>query len=228
MIKMNYKIICNDKSIEFTNDFPALTFSEDIDKNFYRIDNDIVEVCYKDIKDINRNEDLKSKYKRIFILFNSVEKDEEEKIVNLLNYTNVIVVALNRQTNIIRNNNISILKGFKEQINIESLIKVFSNEEVLIKVRDRKNSSSIVIGNESLESTIEKMLKNLFQSFKYIENYKEYIMYIYTNKELGMQDIAYLEDLMKEYLYEANKIEIKQLKDSEVKNNIVYSILASK
>ena len=72
------------------------------------------------------------------------------------------------------------------------------------------------------------MLKNLFQSFKYIENYKEYIMYIYTNKELGMQDIAYLEDLMKEYLYEANKIEIKQLKDSEVKNNIVYSILASK
>ncbi|WP_090011996.1 hypothetical protein [Clostridium sp. DSM 8431] len=225
---MNYKIIYNDKNIEFTNSCLALAFSGDTDKNFYRVDNDIVEVCYLDINNINESRDLKDKYKTIFILINFIKSDEVEKIYSLLNYNNVIVASINKDSSIIKDDKVISLKGFNKKISIEALIKMFSNKEILMKIKNREVSSSIVIGNESMENHIEKILENLIRNFTHIENYKEYIMYLCANEEFNIAEVAYLEDLMNEYLYKADKIKIQQFKNGEIKDNVLYSILAIK
>lgn len=224
---MNYKIMCDDRDIEFTNNYPALTFSYDTNKNFYRVNDDIIEVEYLNFDDINERVDLKKKFKLIFIILKSIENYDLERINNISKYDNVIIAAMDKDV-FLENKNIVMLKGLNEKINVEALIDMFSNKDIMMRVKNKKRVSSMILGNEDLVNPVGNMLKNILKNFSRIDNYKEYIMYLYSNKEFNLQETAYLEDLMREYLYNAGKIEIKQIKDSEIEENVFYSILATR
>lgn len=224
---MNYKIICDDRDIEFTNNYPALTFSYDTNKNFYRVNDDIIEVEYLNFDDINERVELKKKFKLIFIILKSIENYDLERINNISKYDNVIIAVMDKDV-FLENKNIVMLKGLNEKINVEALIDMFSNKDIMMRVKNKKRVSSMILGNEDLVNPVGNMLKNILKNFSRIDNYKEYIMYLYSNKEFNLQETAYLEDLMREYLYNAGKIEIKQIKDSEIEDNVFYSILATR
>lgn len=224
---MNYKIMCDDRDIEFTNNYPALTFSYDTNKNFYRVNDDIIEVEYLNFDDINERVDLKKKFKLIFIILKSIENYDLERINNISKYDNVIIAVMDKDV-FLENKNIVMLKGLNEKINVEALIDMFSNKDIMMRVKNKKRVSSMILGNEDLVNPVGNMLKNILKNFSRIDNYKEYIMYLYSNKEFNLQETAYLEDLMREYLYNAGKIEIKQIKDSEIEDNVFYSILATR
>lgn len=224
---MNYKIICDDRDIEFTNNYPALTFSYDINKNFYRVNDDIIEVDYLNFDDINERVDLKKKFKCIFVILKSIENYDLERIDNISKYDNVVIAVMDKNI-FLENKNIVMLKGLNEKINVEALIDMFSNKDIMMRVKNKKKISSMILGNEDLVNPVGNMLRNILKNFSHIDNYKEYIMYLYSNKEFNLQETAYLEDLMREYLYNAGKIEIKQIKDSEIEDNVFYSILATR
>ncbi|MBE6047837.1 MAG: hypothetical protein E7213_05435 [Clostridium sp.] len=223
---MNYKIIYDDKQLEFTNKYPALTFSDDSNKNFYRVNDDIIEVKYLKLDDFKQEQEVKRKYKIIFLILKSVNESDLEKLNDIVKYDNVIVGI--RDKNFLLNNKIILFKGIDEKINIEALIGMFCNKDILKSIKNKKRVSSMLIGYESLLNPVGNISKSILNNFNHICNYEHYVMYLYSSREFDLQEIAYIEDLLTEYLYEANKIEIKQIKNNFIDDNVFYSILATK
>ncbi len=224
---MNFKIICDNKDIEFTNNYPALAFSDDDYKNFYRVRDNIIEVNYLNFEDINEKRDFCRRFKTIFLILKSIDKCDIKKLEEILAHDNVIVGVRNNNA-YINNKKVITFKGINEKINVEALVDMFSNRDILSKVKNKGNSSSMILGHESLTNSVGKILNNVLNNFKYIDNYKEYIMYLYSDKEFNLQETAYLEDLLREYSYGTRKIEIKQINDDGIKDNVFYSILATR
>lgn len=224
---MNYKIICDNKEIEFTNNYPALAFSDDEHKNFYRVKDNIIEVNYLSFNEIDEERDFSRRFKTIFVILKSIEDCSFEKLEDILAHDNVIVGVRSNSAHI-NNKRIITFKDINERINVEALIDMFSNEDILSKVKNKNNISSMILGYESLTNPVGNILNNVLKNFKYIDNYKDYIMYLYSNKEFNLQETAYLEDLLKEYSYGTGKIEINQINDDGIKDNVFYSILATR
>lgn len=227
MVMINYKIICNDRSIKFINSQAALSFWDETDKIFCKVNNNTIEIKYSSLDDISESEDLSIKYETIIIMLKSVGKDNMKKLNFLLSHNNVIV-AMMREEKICNRPNMIKLKTVNEKINVEALISMFSNKEILTMIKSGILEFSMIIGCEKLINSLESILQNILNNIYYIENNKYYNLYLYCNKEFNLQETAELEDLMREYLYNAEEIEIKQVNNSELKNNVFYSILAAK
>ena len=88
---MNYKIICDNKEIEFTNNYPALAFSDDDHKNFYRAKDNIIEVNYLSFNEIDEERDFNTRFNNIFVILKSIDDSDIEKVEYILAYDNVIV-----------------------------------------------------------------------------------------------------------------------------------------
>lgn len=202
-----------------------LCFSDDDNKNFYRVKDNIIEVNYLSFNEIDEERDFSRRFKNIFVILKSIDDCDIEKVKDVLAHDNVIVGVRNNNAHI-NNKRIITFKGINESINVEALIDMFSNKDILSKVKN--NISSMILGYESLANPVGNILNNVLKNFKYIDNYKDYIMYLYSNKEFNLQETAYLEDLLKEYSYGTGKIEINQINNDGIKDNVFYSILATR
>lgn len=233
---MKIKIISleDEKSISFKNS--SLGF-EIVDNNskYYKIEQDIVEISYLLEKDVNiENYNLKNNSDIILIVAKSFEGKNIEIIKKIKSKYNIIVAIgdVNLSDKYTRDefnklNNVLIVAELKKEnkIDLKLLSLILKNKEIFNKSSIEKQRSTILIdSNES----IGKVVLSLLEQFNYIQNNKEYNLYLYSKDEIGLQELAYLEDPIREYIYDEATLKIDTFTNEDITDKNYFVVFEAK
>lgn len=233
---MKIKIISleDEKSISFKNS--SLGF-EIVDNNskYYKVEQDIVEISYLLEKDVNiENYNLKNNSDIILIVAKSFEGKNIEIIKKIKSKYNIIVAIgdVNLSDKYTRDefnklNNVLIVAELKKEnkIDLKLLSLILKNKEIFNKSSIEKQRSTILIdSNES----IGKVVLSLLEQFNYIQNNKEYNLYLYSKDEIGLQEIAYLEDPIREYIYDEATLKIDTFTNEDITDKNYFVVFEAK
>ena len=233
---MKIKIISleDEKSISFKNS--SLGF-EIVDNNskYYKIEQDIVEISYLLEKDVNiENYNLKNNSDIILIVAKSFEGKNIEIIKKIKSKYNIIVAIgdVNLSDKDTRDefnklNNVLIVAELKKEnkIDLKLLSLILKNKEIFNKSSIEKQRSTILIdSNES----IGKVVLSLLEQFNYIQNNKEYNLYLYSKDEIGLQELAYLEDPIREYIYDEATLKIDTFTNEDITDKNYFVVFEAK
>ena len=233
---MKIKIISleDEKSISFKNS--SLGF-EIVDNNskYYKVEQDIVEISYLLEKDVNiENYNLKNNSDIILIVAKSFEGKIIEIIKKIKSKYNIIVAIgdVNLSDKYTRDefnklNNVLIVAELKKEnkIDLKLLSLILKNKEIFNKSSIEKQRSTILIdSNES----IGKVVLSLLEQFNYIQNNKEYNLYLYSKDEIGLQELAYLEDPIREYIYDEATLKIDTFTNEDITDKNYFVVFEAK
>lgn len=233
---MKIKIISleDEKSISFKNS--SLGF-EIVDNNskYYKVEQDIVEISYLLEKDVNiENYNLKNNSDIILIVAKSFEGKNVEIIKKIKSKYNIIVAIgdVNLSDKYTRDefnklNNVLIVAELKKEnkIDLKLLSLILKNKEIFNKSSIEKQRSTILIdSNES----IGKVVLSLLEQFNYIQNNKEYNLYLYSKDEIGLQELAYLEDPIREYIYDEATLKIDTFTNEDITDKNYFVVFEAK
>lgn len=233
---MKIKIISleDEKSISFKNS--SLGF-EIVDNNskYYKVEQDIVEISYLLEKDVNiENYNLKNNSDIILIVAKSFEGKNIEIIKKIKSKYNIIVAIgdVNLSDKYTRDefnklNNVLIVAELKKEnkIDLKLLSLILENKEIFNKSSIEKQRSTILIdSNES----IGKVVLSLLEQFNYIQNNKEYNLYLYSKDEIGLQELAYLEDPIREYIYDEATLKIDTFTNEDITDKNYFVVFEAK
>ena len=233
---MKIKIISleDEKSISFKNS--SLGFEiVDINSKYYKVEQDIVEISYLLEKDVNiENYNLKNNSDIILIVAKSFEGKNIEIIKKIKSKYNIIVAIgdVNLSDKYTRDefnklNNVLIVAELKKEnkIDIKLLSLILKNKEIFNKSSIEKQRSTILIdSNES----IGKVVLSLLEQFNYIQNNKEYNLYLYSKDEIGLQELAYLEDPIREYIYDEATLKIDTFTNEDITDKNYFVVFEAK
>lgn len=233
---MKIKIISleDEKSISFKNS--SLGF-EIVDNNskYYKVEQDIVEISYLLEKDVNiENYNLKNNSDIILIVAKSFEGKNIEIIKKIKSKYNIIVAIgdVNLSDKYTRDefnklNNVLIVAELKKEnkIDLKLLSLILKNKEIFNKSSIEKQRSTILIdSNEG----IGKVVLSLLEQFNYIQNNKEYNLYLYSKDEIGLQELAYLEDPIREYIYDEATLKIDTFTNEDITDKNYFVVFEAK
>ena len=233
---MKIKIISleDEKSISFKNS--SLGF-EIVDNNskYYKVEQDIVEISYLLEKDVNIEKyNLKNNSDIILIVAKSFEGKNIEIIKKIKSKYNIIVAIgdVNLSDKYTRDefnklNNVLIVAELKKEnkIDLKLLSLILKNKEIFNKSSIEKQRSTILIdSNES----IGKVVLSLLEQFNYIKNNKEYNLYLYSKDEIGLQELAYLEDPIREYIYDEATLKIDTFTNEDITDKNYFVVFEAK
>lgn len=233
---MKIKIISleDEKSISFKNS--SLGF-EIVDNNskYYKVEQDIVEISYLLEKDVNiENYNLKNNSDIILIVAKSFEGKNIEIIKKIKSKYNIIVAIgdVNLSDKYTRDefnklNNVLIVAELKKEnkIDLKLLSLILKSKEIFNKSSIEKQRSTILIdSNES----IGKVVLSLLEQFNYIQNNKEYNLYLYSKDEIGLQELAYLEDPIREYIYDEATLKIDTFTNEDITDKNYFVVFEAK
>lgn len=233
---MKIKIISleDEKSISFKNS--SLGF-EIVDNNskYYKVEQDIVEISYLLEKNVNIEKyNLKNNSDIILIVAKSFEGKNIEIIKKIKSKYNIIVAIgdLNLSDKYTRDefnklNNVLIVAELKKEnkIDLKLLSLILENKEIFNKSGIEKQRSTILIdSNES----IGKVVLSLLEQFNYIQNNKEYNLYLYSKDEIGLQELAYLEDPIREYIYDEATLKIDTFTNEDITDKNYFVVFEAK
>ncbi|SCJ59166.1 hypothetical protein [Clostridium saudiense] len=233
---MKIKIISleDEKSISFKNS--SLGF-EIVDNNskYYKVEQDIVEISYLLEKDVNIEKyNLKNNSDIILIVAKSFEGKNIEIIKKIKSKYNIIVAIgdVNLSDKYTRDefnklNNVLIVAELKKEnkIDLKLLSLILKNKEIFNKSSIEKQRSTILIdSNES----IGKVVLSLLEQFNYIQNNKEYNLYLYSKDEIGLQELAYLEDPIREYIYDEATLKIDTFTNEDITDKNYFVVFEAK
>ncbi|HCW53325.1 MAG TPA: hypothetical protein DG753_06230, partial [Clostridium sp.] len=85
---------------------------------------------------------------------------------------------------------------------------------------------SIILGCEQEEGILGSIPLYILKHFNYISECDEFILSIYGLKELGVGQLIYIEDPLKEYMKDNSKLTIEQIGDYIGNNKIYFSLIA--
>lgn len=233
---MKIKIISleDEKSISFKNS--SLGF-EIVDNNskYYKVEQDIVEISYLLEKNVNIEKyNLKNNSDIILIVAKSFEGKNIEIIKKIKSKYNIIVAIgdVNLSDKYTRDefnklNNVLIVAELKKEnkIDLKLLSLILKNKEIFNKSGIEKQRSTILIdSNES----IGKVVLSLLEQFNYIQNNKEYNLYLYSKDEIGLQELAYLEDPIREYIYDEATLKIDTFTNEDITDKNYFVVFEAK
>ncbi|WP_195999837.1 hypothetical protein [Clostridium sp. 1001271B_151109_B4] len=237
---MKIKIISleDEKSISFKN--PSLGFEIVDNKNFnnskyYKVEKNIIEVSYLLEKDLNIEKyDLKNNSDIILILVKSFEGKNIEIIKEIKSKYNILVAIgdVNLSDKYIRDefnklNNVIIVTELKKEnkIDLKLITLTLKNKEIFNKISIEKQRNTILIdSNES----IGKVVLSLLEQFNYMQNNKEYNLYLYSKEEIGLQELAYLEDPIREYIYDDAILKIDTFTNEDITDKNYFTVFIAK
>ena len=196
-------------SYYFNNPVFLLTKKEDINKY-----------------NLNNNSDM------ILILTKVLNEKNIEIIKKIRNDYNIIVAT--GEVNILNKNvkeefnelnNVVIINKLKKEnaIDINLLVAMLKHKEIFLNLNKQKNTI-LIDSNES----IGKIALSILEQFNYIENNKEYNLYLYSKDEVGIQELAYLEDPIKEYIYNEGIFRINTVINKNINNKSYFLVATAK
>ncbi|WP_195963744.1 hypothetical protein, partial [Clostridium cuniculi] len=103
------------------------------------------------------------------------------------------------------------------------LVIMISNKEMFFNLNKQKNT--ILIDSDE---SIGKIVLSILEQFNYIENNREYNLYIYSKEEVGVQELAYLEDPIKEYIYNDAILRVNTVIDKNLKDKSYFLVATGK
>ena len=221
---MKIKIISleDEKSISFKNS--SLGF-EIVDNNskYYKVEQDIVEISYLLEKDVNIEKyNLKNNSDIILIVAKSFEGKNIEIIKKIKSKSDKYT-----RDEFNKLNNVLIVAELKKEnkIDLKLLSLILKNKEIFNKSSIEKQRSTILIdSNES----IGKVVLSLLEQFNYIQNNKEYNLYLYSKDEIGLQELAYLEDPIREYIYDEATLKIDTFTNEDITDKNYFVVFEAK
>ena len=233
---MKIKIISleDEKSISFKNSSLGFEIVYNNSK-YYKVEQDIVEISYLLEKDVNiENYNLKNNSDIILIVAKSFEGKNIEIIKKIKSKYNIIVAIgdVNLSDKYTRDefnklNNVLIVAELKKEnkIDLKLLSLILKNKEIFNKSSIEKQRSTILIdSNES----IGKVVLSLLEQFNYIQNNKEYNLYLYSKDEIGLQELAYLEDPIREYIYDEATLKIDTFTNEDITDKNYFVVFEAK
>ncbi|WP_294132072.1 hypothetical protein [uncultured Clostridium sp.] len=237
---MKIKIISleDEKAIRFDNISSKL---EVLDNNnfknkvkYYKVEKNIVEVYYLTEKEDINNYNLNSNSDRILVLVKSLNEKNIEIIKKIESNYNIIVAI--GEVNILNEkikeefnklNNVIIINKLKKEntIDLKLLVIMLKNKEILYSLNLNKQKNTILL--DSSES-IGKIVLSILEQFNYIENSKEYNLYLYSKEEVGIQELTYLEDPIKEYIYNDAILRVNTVVNENINDKNYFLVVTAK
>ena len=237
---MKIKIISleDEKAIRFDNISSKL---EVLDNNnfknkvkYYKVEKNIVEVYYLTEKEDINNYNLNSNSDRILVLVKSLNEKNIEIIKKIESNYNIIVAI--GEVNILNEkikeefnklNNVIIINKLKKEntIDLKLLVIMLKNKEILYSLNLNKQKNTILL--DSSES-IGKIGLSILEQFNYIENSKEYNLYLYSKEEVGIQELTYLEDPIKEYIYNDAILRVNTVVNENINDKNYFLVVTAK
>ena len=237
---MKIKIISleDEKAIRFDNISSKL---EVLDNNnfknkvkYYKVEKNIVEVYYLTEKEDINNYNLNSNSDRILVLVKSLNEKNIEIIKKIESNYNIIVAI--GEVNILNEkikeefnklNNVIIINKLKKEntIDLKLLVIMLKNKEILYSLNLNKQKNTILL--DSSES-IGKIVLSILEQFNYIENSKEYNLYLYSKEEVGIQELTYLEDHIKEYIYNDAILRVNTVVNENINDKNYFLVVTAK
>ena len=235
---MKIKIICleDEKNIKFDN---ILSKFEIVGNNgfkkrakYYNIEKSTVEVYYLMEKEDLNKYNLNNNSDMILVLAKSLNEKNIERVKKIRNDYNIIVITgevniLNKNVKAEFNklNNVVIINKLKKEnaIDINLLVAMLKHKEIFLNLNKQKNTI-LIDSNES----IGKIALSILEQFNYIENSKEYNLYLYSKDEVGIQELAYLEDPIKEYIYNDAIFRINTVINKNINNKSYFLVATAK
>lgn len=237
---MKIKIISleDEKAIRFDNISSKL---EVLDNNnfknkvkYYKVEKNIVEVYYLTEKEDINNYNLNSNSDRILVLVKSLNEKNIEIIKEIRSNYNIIVAI--GEVNILNEkikeefnklNNVIIINKLKKEntIDLKLLVIMLKNKEILYSLNLNKQKNTILL--DSSES-IGKIVLSILEQFNYIENSKEYNLYLYSKEEVGIQELTYLEDPIKEYIYNDAILRVNTVVNENINDKNYFLVVTAK
>ena len=235
---MKIKIICleDENNIKFDNissKFEILgnnSFKKRA--KYYNIEKNIVEVYYLTKKEDINKYNLNNNSDMILVLAKALNEKNIEIIKKMRNDYNIIVATgevniLNKDVKEEFNklNNVVIINKLKKEnaIDINLLVAMLKHKEIFLNLNKQKNTI-LIDSNES----IGKIALSILEQFNYIENNKEYNLYLYSKDEVGIQELAYLEDPIKEYIYNDAIFRINTVINKNINNKSYFLVATAK
>ena len=235
---MKIKIICleDENNIKFDNissKFEILgnnSFKKRA--KYYNIEKNIVEVYYLTKKEDINKYNLNNNSDMILVLAKALNEKNIEIIKKMRNDYNIIVATgevniLNKDVKEEFNklNNVVIINKLKKEnaIDINLLVTMLKHQEIFFYL-DKQKNTILIDGNES----IGKIALSILEQFNYIENNKEYNLYLYSKDEVGIQELAYLEDAIKEYIYSNAIFRINTVINKNINNKSYFLVATAK
>ncbi|WP_370832203.1 hypothetical protein [Clostridium sp.] len=235
---MKIKIICleDEKNVKFDN---ILSKFEIVGNNgfkkrakYYNIEKSKVEVYYLMEKEDLNKYNLNNNSDMILVLAKSLNEKNIERVKKIRNDYNIIVITgevniLNKNVKAEFNklNNVVIINKLKKEnaIDINLLVAMLKHKEIFLNLNKQKNTI-LIDSNES----IGKIALSILEQFNYIENNKEYNLYLYSKDEVGIQELAYLEDPIKEYIYNDAIFRINTVINKNINNKSYFLVATAK
>ncbi|MDU4883441.1 hypothetical protein [uncultured Clostridium sp.] len=235
---MKIKIICleDEKNVKFDN---ILSKFEIVGNNgfkkrakYYNIEKSKVEVYYLMEKEDLNKYNLNNNSDMILVLAKSLNEKNIERVKKIRNDYNIIVITgevniLNKNVKAEFNklNNVVIINKLKKEntIDINLLVAMLKHKEIFLNLNKQKNTI-LIDSNES----IGKIALSILEQFNYIENSKEYNLYLYSKEEVGIQELAYLEDPIKEYIYNDAIFRINTVINKNINNKSYFLVATAK
>lgn len=235
---MKIKIICleDENNIKFDNissKFEILgnnSFKKRA--KYYNIEKNIVEVYYLTKKEDINKYNLNNNSDMILVLAKALNEKNIEIIKKIRNDYNIIVATgevniLNKDVKEEFNklNNVVIINKLKKEntIDINLLVTMLKHQEIFFYL-DKQKNTILIDSNES----IGKIALSILEQFNYIENSKEYNLYLYSKDEVGIQELAYLEDPIKEYIYSDAIFRINTVINKNINNKSYFLVATAK
>lgn len=237
---MKIKIICleEENKIKFDNNLSKFEMLDNknfkIRAKYYNVEKNIVEVYYLieeseiDKCNLSRNSD------KILVIVKSLNENNMKLITKLRsNYDITVVIGEVNITNknikeeFNKLNNVIIINKLKKEntIDLKLLSLMLNDKEIICNLNLNKKNNIILINSDE---SIGKIVLSVLEQFKYIQNSKEYNLYLYSKEEVGIQELTYLEDPIREYIYNDAILKVNTAVNDNINDKKYFLIVTTK
>lgn len=165
----------------------------------------------------------KCNIERIIILIDEINELNEEVIYEFSYNKEIIVITGKYNGNKLLNNVIIMDDIIKHtNIDLELLLFFLAKDDIFRFIR--KINGMIIVGKSNEDNIVSNIVISILKQLNSIEKCKSIEVYIYGEKELSLKVLSYIEDPIKEYLYNS-KLIIKQIKSVNANNFINYLLI---
>ena len=235
---MKIKIICleDEKNIKFNNISSKFEILGDNSfkkrAKYYKVEKNIVEIYYLTEKEDINKYNLNSNSDIILVLAKSLNEKNIEIIKEIRSNYNIIVAIgeVNIANKKIKEefnklNNVIIINKLKKEniIDLNLLLIILNNKKMFLNLNKQKNTI-LIDSNES----IGKIVLSILDQFNYIENSKEFDLYLYSKEQVGIKELTYLEDPIKEYIHNDAILRVNTVINENINDKNYFLVVKAK